>query len=475
MLAGADEQHGVTVDEDLRGAGVVVVRAGHGHAIGAGGEDGDEIALGDGWERAVGGEEVGAFADGADDIAGFEAGEGLGLGHVDGDVRGVDAGGPGEVVGLVERGADELVHAGVDDDELLGAAVLDVLDAGEEDAGVADDGAAGLEEDAEAAGDAVAEEGDEGVAEVGEGSGGGAAVVDAEAAAEVEFFDVDGAGVQVVDEGERGVGGFDVGGWGGDGGAEVDVDAAEVEVGVIAEAFEDGACAGDIDAELVFFFAGGGVLVGFGVDVGVDAEGGGGADAEVGGDAGDALALLFAFGVESADGAAGGGIVAGEAVEEWAVAAVEGGGDFFFGFADAGEGDAGHGSAAEPGAFEFTTGDDVHSGAEGGEEAADVEVAAGFEGVAEEGGEFAEGGVELVEAVADFVGGVGEDRGSGGGGDAVGVDAADVEVTGGEGDVGRGCAHGGVSRWRWSEYARGEGCGCRIAGGWERSCLLSQN
>jgi hypothetical protein len=66
-----------------------------------------------------------------------------------------------------------------------------------------------------------------------------------------------------------------------------------------------------------------------------------------------------------------------------------------------------------------------------------VEVAAGFEGVAEEGGEFAEGGVELVEAVADFVGGVGEDRGSGGGGDAVGVDAADVEVTGGEGDVDR--------------------------------------
>lgn len=364
MLAGADERHGGAVDEDFRGAGVVVVRAGHGHAVGTGGEDGDEVALRDGGECAVGGEEVGAFADGADDVAGFEAGEWLGLGHVDGDVRGVDACGPGEVVGLVERGADELVHAGVDDDELLGAAVLDVLNAGEEDAGVADDGATGFEEDAEAAGDAVAEEGDEGGTEVGEGGGGGAAVVDAEAAAEVEFFDVDVAGVEVVDEGECCVGGFDVRGWGGDGGAEVEVDAAEVEGGVIAEAFEDGACEGDINAELVFLFTGGGVLVRFGVDVGVDAEGGGGADAEVGGDAGDAFALLFAFGVEASDGAAGGGVEVGEVVEERAVAAVERGGDFFFGLADAGEGDAGHGCAAEPGAFEFTAGDDVHPGTE---------------------------------------------------------------------------------------------------------------
>ncbi len=51
------------------------------------------------------------------------------------------------MVGVVERGADEVVHAGVGDDEGFGAVLFDVEDAGEERAGLGDDEAAGFEEE----------------------------------------------------------------------------------------------------------------------------------------------------------------------------------------------------------------------------------------------------------------------------------------------------------------------------------------
>ncbi len=51
------------------------------------------------------------------------------------------------VVGLVERGADEVVHAGVGDDEGFGAVLFDDEDAGEEGSGLGDDEAAGFQEE----------------------------------------------------------------------------------------------------------------------------------------------------------------------------------------------------------------------------------------------------------------------------------------------------------------------------------------
>ena len=43
------------------------------------------------------------------------------------------------VMRLVERRADQVVHRGVDDDEVLGVAVLHIDHARDEDAGIADD------------------------------------------------------------------------------------------------------------------------------------------------------------------------------------------------------------------------------------------------------------------------------------------------------------------------------------------------
>jgi hypothetical protein len=42
-------------------------------------------------------------------------------------------------MGFVQRGTDQVVHRGVDDDEVLGLARLHIDDAGDEDAGIADD------------------------------------------------------------------------------------------------------------------------------------------------------------------------------------------------------------------------------------------------------------------------------------------------------------------------------------------------
>ena len=51
------------------------------------------------------------------------------------------------MVGLIERGPDEVVHTSVGDDEGLGAILFDEEDAGEECSGLGDDEAAGLDEE----------------------------------------------------------------------------------------------------------------------------------------------------------------------------------------------------------------------------------------------------------------------------------------------------------------------------------------
>ena len=136
-LAAADESGFAALDEDLGGAGAGVVVGAEGHAVGAGVEDEDEVA------RLHGGRARSRAKKSPDSQTGpttstfpFAL---LARGLLDGQDL---------VVGLVERGADEVVHAGVGDDEGLGAVLLDVKDAGEQAAGLGDDEAAGLEEQA---------------------------------------------------------------------------------------------------------------------------------------------------------------------------------------------------------------------------------------------------------------------------------------------------------------------------------------
>src|ERR1051325_6147210 len=94
MRAGAVDQH------FGRPGARIVVRA-HGHSIGAGGEDGEQVAF-HGGEAAPLGEEIRTFAHGADNVVNSIAGRGF----------------PHRlnvVPGVVERRADEVVHGRVDD------------------------------------------------------------------------------------------------------------------------------------------------------------------------------------------------------------------------------------------------------------------------------------------------------------------------------------------------------------------------
>ncbi len=158
---------------------------GEGHAVGAGVEQNGEVAGAEFGSLAVAGEEVPGLADGT-----YDVGDLVEPGCVGDDREDL-------VVGLVEGRADEVVHGGVGDDEVLGAVLLGVEDAGEQRSGLGDEEAAGLEEQ-------VGVEAVEGRTDgrcVGCDAGcwveGCVAVLDAEASSAVDVADVE-AGLAIV-------------------------------------------------------------------------------------------------------------------------------------------------------------------------------------------------------------------------------------------------------------------------------------
>ena len=81
------------------------------------------------------GEAIAALANRADDIRHERTARGVAVKRDD------------LVKRFVHRGTHEVVHRGVDNQEVFSGAALEVLDARQEDPGVADHVAAGLEED----------------------------------------------------------------------------------------------------------------------------------------------------------------------------------------------------------------------------------------------------------------------------------------------------------------------------------------
>src|SRR5438067_371788 len=111
----------------------IVIRR-HGEPIGAGAHQGQEFALVHRRQLAILSEKIAALADRTDNIdrlarlvARFADRHNL-------------------VVTLVERGPNEIVHAGVHDHEFLLRGLLEITDAGEQDTGVAHEESTGLEQ-----------------------------------------------------------------------------------------------------------------------------------------------------------------------------------------------------------------------------------------------------------------------------------------------------------------------------------------
>ncbi len=115
----------------------VVVR-GLREAVGAGTPENQQISLFRQFHWPIVKEAVACFADGADDVCFCDIG--VAVAAADHWRDGVD--------GLVERGANEIVHRGVYHDENFAAIAFDVQDAREQDACGADDGAAWFEQQA---------------------------------------------------------------------------------------------------------------------------------------------------------------------------------------------------------------------------------------------------------------------------------------------------------------------------------------
>jgi hypothetical protein len=181
----ADEAGLAVVDQYLGGVDAGVVVGGEGHAVGAGVEEDGEVSGAELGEGSVTGEEVAGLADGAYDVGGLRR-------PVVCDHR------KDLVVSLVEGWADEVVHGGVGDDEVLGAVLLGVEDAGEQCSSLADEEASGLEEQ-------VGVEAVEGRADgfgvgcdAGCGVEGFVAVLDAEASSSVDVADVEAVGTEFL-------------------------------------------------------------------------------------------------------------------------------------------------------------------------------------------------------------------------------------------------------------------------------------
>ena len=166
----------------------------------------------------------------------------------------------------------------------------------------------------------------------------------------------------------------------------MDVEPGEIDPLVPGVRVEQRDDAVGVDAELVLFLAGGGVLVRVRIDVGVDAHAQPGHHAELARQARDRLELALRLDVEHAHRPAPRGIGRAEprgVVAHRAEASVERGADLGVALADAGEDDVGHRRAGEPGALHLAARDHVHAGAERAQQAAEVEVGAGLDGVVE--------------------------------------------------------------------------------------------
>ncbi len=159
-------------------------------------------------------EEIRAFADGADDLPSPH-------------IAGARADRLHVVPGVVEGRPDQVVHRGVDDREVSSASRLEVENAREQHAGVADEIAAWLEQQALAAIAARALYCDPVGARVDRL---GVAIADAEPAADVDVLERDAVGLDPVGQREELLGGLDADVEVGDLRADVAIDAAYLDV-----------------------------------------------------------------------------------------------------------------------------------------------------------------------------------------------------------------------------------------------------
>jgi len=339
----------VTVHQHLGGAAAGVVVGAHDEAVGAGRTHRQQVTFGQ-CQLAILGEEVAGLADRPDDVVVARiAFVRLHRDHVH--------------PRLVQRRTDQVVHRCIDDGEILVRGVLEILHAGQQQAGVGDDGAARLEHQRQAtAFDALAH----GLDVVTGQRWLFVAIAHPETAAQVQVTDLDAARGEPIDQRQQAVEGIEEGRQAGQLRADVAVDADHFQVRQLGRAGVDRLGVVDIDAELVLFQPGGDVGMGAGIHVWIDPQGNRRLHAQFGGDLLQTLQLVGGLDVEAVhtDFQRAAHVVAS--------------------LADAGEDDAARLAAGGEHALQFTARDDVEARAETCQHVQDTEVRVGLDGEADQ-------------------------------------------------------------------------------------------
>src|SRR6266699_6830307 len=270
-------------DDDLGWPRMGVVVGGHGHAVGAGVEDGDQVARREVGEVGGRGQHVGRLADRPHDLGRIGGTGGAHRHH--------------PVHGLVESRAHELVHTRVHHEHPAGAAVLAVEHPGDQRTGPPDQVAARLDAEPDAA---AGDQRGQGPGEDLRPERRPAAVVDRQAAADVEPVERQPGGTAGLDHLDADLGARRHPVRVGKLRADVHVDAGGIQIWEVALGGARQQLVRDLDghAELGLVMTGPDVGVGVDLDVGVDAHGEACAPAEPGGDDLERLQFVGGFDVD---------------------------------------------------------------------------------------------------------------------------------------------------------------------------------
>ena len=169
--------------------------------------------------------------------------------------------------GAVERGAQHVVHAGIDQREVAGLARLQVLDPSQQHAGIGDDGAARLEQQGQIPARQLLLER---FGILGRMGGLLGTVVDPKAATHVQMMDMNPFRRQTIDQPQQLVSRFHKGIQFSELRADMAIHPDDLDVRHRGRLAIDGGCQLDGNAELVLLEAGGDIGVSTGIDIRID-------------------------------------------------------------------------------------------------------------------------------------------------------------------------------------------------------------
>ena len=205
------------------------------------------------------------------------------------------------VPGLVHGGARQIVHGGIDDAEVFFCAGLEVEHFAHANAGVAHEGSTRLQQDFALPHAARIQTFQHAVQQLVDGGRCLVVVGNAQPTAQVDVVQGDACGLHLLHQIQQAFHGFQIGGGLGHLRADMAVDTDDLQAGQTSRVLISSQHIGVGNAEFVAGQAGRDVRVGFGIDIGIDADAYGGAPAHFQRHGIEGVQLRQAFDIEAAN------------------------------------------------------------------------------------------------------------------------------------------------------------------------------